>query len=268
MTPSTLSIVTLVVLLSASLLPSALSASYHFTSDLSVRHPTSGLRYAAANFASPQLLEWGVQASRVGGDDQTPYNWKTDTSNADNDFFWLRGSPFHPFQQEPAANQSFVDLMLLNTANANSTLFLLVPTAGWVDAGPLDVGCGSFPIDEYGHQQKEYQQWGNGVLPNGTQLSGDWHCYVPFGLPDVLEWLQHVREVVGEDRFDQHVVLQLDNEYDICQQQKHTTSSDTGCSASLSYLSSLTIALLAAVLCCVQPHRGICAQSQYHGRSD
>ena len=216
-----LSIACFAALFAVSSLPSAMSASYSFTSDVADRHPTSGLRYAAANFASPQLLEWGVQASRVGGDDQTPYNWKTDTANSDNDFFWLTGTPFHPFQQEPQHNQSYVDLMLLNTVEANATLFLLVPAAGWVDAGKIQEGCGSFPIKDYGHQQEEYYDWGNGVYPNGTLLRGDWRCYVPFGLTDVMEWLQHVREVVGGDRFDQHVILQLDNEYDLC--QRHNT---------------------------------------------
>ena len=206
--------------------PSPLS----FTVELAVRHATAGLRYAGANFASPQLLQWGVQASRVGGDDQTPYNWKTGTSNADNDFFWLTGLPFAPFQQQQPANRSgpsVVDLMLLSTVKANATLFLLVPTSGWVDAGKIDEGCGSFPISSYGPQQQQYQQWGNGVYPNGTYLRGDWRCYVPFGLPDVLEWLQHLRQLVGGDTFDRHVVLQLDNEYDICQPQlaAHTAHS-------------------------------------------
>ena len=139
------------------------------------------------------------------------------------DFFWLTGTPFHPFQQEPGPHQSYVDLMLLNTVKANSTLFLLVPTAGWVDAGKIEEGCGSFPISEYGHQQSEYQRWGNGVYPNGTLLRGDWRCYVPFQLKDVMEWLQHVRDVVGGDTFDRHVVLQLDNEYDICQRSQQAT---------------------------------------------
>ena len=153
------------------------AASYTFRADLTLTHTTSGLRYAAANFLSPQMLAWGVPGNRVGGDDQTVYNPTTDTSNADNDFFWSNGAPFRPFQELPSKGQSFVDLMVLNSIKANSTLFMLIPLAGWVANGVPD--CGSFPIAEYGHQQKEWTKYGNGVLPNGTQLSGDWRCYVP-----------------------------------------------------------------------------------------
>ena len=153
------------------------------------------------------MLAWGVPGNRVGGDDQTVYNPTTDTSNADNDFFWSNGAPFRPFQELPSKGQSFVDLMVLNSIKANSTLFMLIPLAGWVANGVPD--CGSFPIAEYGHQQKEWTKYGNGVLPNGTQLSGDWRCYVPYGLRDVLSWLERLRTLAGAQAFDEHVVLQL-----------------------------------------------------------
>jgi hypothetical protein len=84
-----------------SLLPSALSTSYTFESDLTTTHTTWGLRYAGANFLSPPLLSWGVPANRVGGDDQTVYNPNTDTSNSDNDFFWSQLHVSHPPLLEP-----------------------------------------------------------------------------------------------------------------------------------------------------------------------
>jgi hypothetical protein len=122
------------------------------------------------------------------------------------------GTPFRPFQRT-AKNTSFVDLMLLDTVKAKSTLFLLVPLARWVANGEPD--CGSFPISVYGHQQKEWTKYGNGVYPNGTLLSGDWRCYVPYGLQDVLAWIARLRALVGDDVFDRHVVLQMDNENDL-----------------------------------------------------
>ena len=194
-------------------LPATLATSYVFESDLTTTHTTNGLRYAGANFLSPALLSWGVPVNRVGGDDQTVYNPNTDTSNSDNDFFWANGAPYRPFQQAPAKNQSFVDLMLLNTIKANSTLFLLVPYAQWVANGEPD--CGSFPISVYGHQQKEWTKYGNGVYPNGTLLSGDWRCYIPFGLTQTLAWIARLRTLVGPAVFDRHVVLQLENEPDL-----------------------------------------------------
>ena len=197
-----------------SLLPSpTTSTSFIFTANLSLTHATSGLRYAGANFLSPRLLSLSVPSNRVGGDDQTVYNPQTDSSNADNDFYWANGAPFHPFQPDPPKGHSFIDGMLMDTIKANSTLFLLIPLAGWVANGVPD--CGSFPLADYGHQQKEWYKYGNGVYPNGTLLSGDWRCYTPYTLPDVLQWLARLRALVGGDTFERHVVLQLDNEYDI-----------------------------------------------------
>jgi hypothetical protein len=184
--------------------------SFDFAVDLTTTHTTDGLRYAGANFLSPALLSLSVPANRVGGDDQTVYNPLTDSSNADNDFFWANGAPYRPFQEVPARGQSFVDLMVANTVKANSTLFMLIPLAGWVANGVAD--CGSFPLAEYGHQQKEWTKYGNGVYPNGTLLSGDWRCYIPFTLPQVMAWLTRLRGVIGGDTFDRHVVIQLDNE--------------------------------------------------------
>ena len=180
---------------------------------MTTTHTTVGLHYAGANFLSPALLSLSVPTNRVGGDDQTVYNPYTDSSNADNDFFWANGSPYRPFQQLPAKNQSFVEVMIRNSITANSTLFMLLPLAGWVANGVAD--CASFPIAEYGHQQKEWTKYGNGVLPNGTLLSGDWRCYVPFGLDEVLRWVAELRKSIGAEAFDSHVVLQLDNEYDL-----------------------------------------------------
>ena len=200
-----LHLLTLLLTLSL-LLPSSSSTPYNFAADLTLTHPTSGLRYAGANFLSPTLLSLSVPSNRVGGDDQTVYNPNTDTSNADNDFYWSNGAPFRPFQPDPPAHTSFIDVMLQRTVAANSTLFLLVPLTGWVANGAAD--CGSFPIADYGHQQREWTKYGNGVLVNGTQLAGDWRCYTPYTMPDVMAWLTRLRKLVGDDAFDRHVVLQ------------------------------------------------------------
>ena len=185
-------------------------AAYDVTVDLSSRHPTNGLSHAGANFLSPTLLRLGVSGNRVGGEDQSVYNPDTELANANQDYFWTNGPVYRPFQPDPPPGTSYVDIMLQRTIAANSTLFLLVPTLQFVANDQL--GCASFPVAVRGEQQEENHGAGNGVYKNGTFLYGNWSCYSPFQLQDAVTWLQRLRELVGAEAFDAHVVLQLDNE--------------------------------------------------------
>ena len=179
---------------------------------LGQRHPISPYLYGV-NFATPTMLQWGVGANRQSGDASSKYNWKLDATNSADDNYWRTASPYRPFQPPTPANTSFLDLMLTRTVQAGSVFINPVQALGWVTNTTKD--CFSFPVSVYGPQQRASGDAGNGVYPNGTQLTSDWHCFRPYGVGDNVEWLSHMESLVGREALQRQFWLQtLDNEPD------------------------------------------------------
>ena len=172
---------------------------------LGQRHPISPYLYGV-NFATPTMLRWGVGANRQSGDASSKYNWKLDATNSANDGFWRTAAPFRPFQPPNPPNSSFLDLMLTRTIDAGSVFINPIQALGWVTNTTAD--CFSFPVSVYGEQQRASGDAGNGVYPNGTLLTSDWHCFRPYGLADNVEWLSHMESLVGRAVLQQHFWLQ------------------------------------------------------------
>ena len=169
------------------LINSARSASVYVEVHLSQRHPLSPYIYGV-NFASPNLLAWGVPLTRNGGNQCSKYDWKIDMTNSAEDWYFMTDKPSPSFQPPAPLNGSFVDVMMIRAVEANSVLLNPLNVIGFVVRSADK--CYSFPVSVYGQQQREDGDMGNGVLRNGTLLTSDWHCFRPYGVADNVEWLK------------------------------------------------------------------------------
>lgn len=182
-----------------------------FQSYMKTRHPISPHVYGV-NFATQRLLDLGV-TNRQSGDAASKYNWQLDMTNSADDYFWMNSKPYMPNQPATPANSSFIDGMLTRTVKANSVLINPVNALGFVVNSTDE--CYSFPVSVYGTQQQSHGDAGNGILANGTYLSGDWRCFKPYGVADNVGWFKHLIDLVGLDTLTSHLWLQTsDNEPD------------------------------------------------------
>ena len=133
------------------------------------RHTISPYIYGM-NFASQDIASaLNLPVDRWGGNSTSRYNWQNDTTNTGSDWY------FENVPDAVGASDAFVDQ---NNLTGTKTL-LTVPLIGWVaksrpSGHPYDCG---FKISKYGAQQGNDSQWdpncGNGVLTNGTQITGN-----------------------------------------------------------------------------------------------
>ena len=103
--------------------------------------------------------------------------------------------------------------MLSRSIAAGSVFVNPVNVLGWVVKSKD--ACYSFPVSQYGHQQQEKGDAGNGILTNGTFLTSDWHCFERYDIESNVEWLRHLESLFGKSALGQHLVIQTaDNEPD------------------------------------------------------
>ena len=97
---------------------------------------------------------------------------------------------------------------MLNRSIAASSVFINpVNVLGWVVKSRDP--CYSFSVAQYGPQQQAKGDAGNGILTNGTFLSGNWHCFERYGLAENVEWLQHIEQMVGKQAMGKNRQLLL-----------------------------------------------------------
>ena len=92
--------------------------------------------------------------------------------------------------------------MLERAVAANSVFINPVNVLGWVVKSRDP--CWSFSVAQYGHQRQEKGDAGNGILPNGTYLDSNWHCFTRFDITDNVQWLRHLESVVGKQAMEAH----------------------------------------------------------------
>ena len=123
------------------------------------------------------------------------------------------GAPYKPFQPPTPPNGSFVDGMLNRSIAAGSVFVNPVNVLGWVVKSRDS--CYSFPVSQYGPQQQQKGDAGNGILTNGTFLTSDWHCFERYDIAANVEWLRHLDSLFGAEKLGQHLIIQTaDNEPD------------------------------------------------------
>lgn len=142
------------------------------------RHPISPLIYGVCFGSKDQVAALGATINRQGGNNFTRYNWKVNTDNIDNDWYfeslpgWFLGSPGPNLTPGHQA-----DTFIADTKAAGGQPMITIPMLGWVaKVDPSHKDLGSFAVAKYGPQQKtdpERPAFGNGVKPDGTFITGN-----------------------------------------------------------------------------------------------
>ena len=191
----------------------SVAASVSVTVDVSTsRHSVSAAIYGTNFFggiaSSPAFTSGWVGSTRMGGGDPTTaYNWRLDADNAGFDWF---------FQQRPRAplGNNSADFFVASSVAVGATAVVDISSIGMVAAGRDD--CYSFPISTFPDQQRHNGDMGNGLLPNGTSLGSVYgpqlQCYTQSVPQDAVDFVAHLRQLVGNDTFEQSAIVQLDNE--------------------------------------------------------
>ena len=208
---------TLLCLLSAprvsSTAPPAPSASESVLVDVSSsRHRVSDAIYGTNFFGgiatSPAFTSGWVGSTRMGGGDPTTvYNWAIDADNAGFDWF---------FQQRPRAplGNNSADYFVTSSIGAGALAVVDISSIGFVAASRDN--CYSFPLSKFPDQQRHNGDMGNGLFPNGTNLASVYgpqlQCYIESVPQDAVDFVSHLRELVGSDTFEASGIMQLDNE--------------------------------------------------------
>ncbi len=113
-------------------------------------HDISPLIYGVANLEDKLLSECGISSRRLGGNQASPYNWKTAASNQGADWFFRNVSDMSDkagwvAKERAAGREPLVTIPMLNWLAKNS-----------------DNSLGGFPVDIYGPQKT--------VCPNDPKL--------------------------------------------------------------------------------------------------
>lgn len=163
------------------------------------RRPISPLIYGVCFGSKDQLDALGATINRQGGNNFTRYNWKVNTDNIDNDWYfesipgWFLGTP-----QVSLVPGHQSDMFIADSKAAGAQPMISIPMLGWVakvDASHETLG--SFAVAKYGPQQKtdpERPQFGNGVKPDGTYITGNDpnDADVPSDVAFQREWVRHL----------------------------------------------------------------------------
>ena len=186
--------------------------------NLTSRHPIDRRIYGT-NFATENLLAWGTELNRNGGDAISNWNYQLDASNSGSDWYFIT-EPFTP----SCSNGSSNDCQLRATFAAGASFVSTISTIGHVTSTTQKRW--SFSVAYYGAQTGTEctgdgdASWcagdaGDGILVSGnTVLRNNLSWYQPSTPADAVAFVQHQRAVVGAAAFDAKAILQLDNEPD------------------------------------------------------
>jgi hypothetical protein len=141
-------------------------------------HPISPLIYGVAFGSAQDVKALNATANRIGGNNFTRYNWKNNTVNIDNDWYFesIPGS-YYPGPSKTLAPGARVDSIVKDSKSAGAETLVSIPMLGWV-AKVVDPNktLSSFSVAKYGPQQKtdpNDTDAGNGVKPDGTNITGN-----------------------------------------------------------------------------------------------
>jgi hypothetical protein len=113
------------------------------------RHPISPYIYGMAYPDQALAKELSLPLRRWGGDGTTRYNWKTDTTNSGDDFYFIGGT--HDAHNPPGPSAG-PDKMMNEAKDSHGRVLLTMPFIDYVD-NSAGVDC-SFPVSIFGPQQK------------------------------------------------------------------------------------------------------------------
>ena len=139
------------------------------------RHAITPLIYGVCFGSKDQVSDLNAPLNRQGGNNFTRYNWRVNTLNIDNDWYFESIPGFflnEPTSFVPAQRiDSFVD----RSKAAGAQPMVSIPMIGWVAKSTSHtVKLYSFSVAKYGPQQKADGDAGNGMKTDGkTAVTGN-----------------------------------------------------------------------------------------------
>ena len=176
------------------------------------RHEISPLIYGMnwADEATASLLD--LPLNRWGGNAVTRYNFKEDSSNTGNNWYFENIPPEEPNPSLPVG--SGADLFVQQNIRTGTETLMTLPMTGWV--ARADYACG-FDEEVYG-DQVETDEWrpncGTGVLVDGTVITkaNPAHTSIPITPDWNVEWINHFNGQFGSADEGGVRFYNLDNE--------------------------------------------------------
>jgi hypothetical protein len=163
------------------------------------RHPISPMIYGVCFGTEAQMKALHFTMNRIGGNNFSRYNWKVNTDNIDNDWYFesIPGQYF-PGPPKSMVPGGRVDTFIAETHAAGAQPLVTIPMIGWV-AKVVDPNTvlSSFSVKKYGPQQKTDPQRpdaGNGIRPDGTPITGNDpnDANVPSNVAFQRAWVEHI----------------------------------------------------------------------------
>jgi len=136
------------------------------------RHPISPLVYGVCFGSKDQLALLNSPINRYGGNSATGYNWKNNSTNHANDWY------FESIAEKSSAPADSVDSFIGDSLAGGATPMMTLTTIGWVSKiGPNRETIPSFSVAKYGAQEKtdpSHSDSGNGMKTDGkTPITGN-----------------------------------------------------------------------------------------------
>jgi hypothetical protein len=167
----------------------------------SISVDTSAGRYAISpliygmNFADEALAaELRLPVNRWGGNSTTRYNWRLDTSNHANDWYF-ENIPEDNAHPELLPDGSSSDRFVEQNRRTGTDSLVTIPLIGWTPRARAYAG--GFSVSRYGPQQSvdPYRpDIGNGVRPDGTLIVGNDPADTSIAIDPtfVRDWIGHL----------------------------------------------------------------------------
>ena len=156
------------------------------------RHPISPLVYGA-NFVGPQHAAMNAPLNRLGGNDESRYNWQANAWNLGADWY------YESVPRGDATPGKYVDDLVDGSRQARSAPMVTLPLVGWVaKLGPARARLASYSVAKYGPQKDTDAQWfpdaGKGVKTDGSIVTGNdpRDANVPADPAFLRPWLEHL----------------------------------------------------------------------------
>jgi hypothetical protein len=195
------------------------------------RHPISPYIYGVALGDESALKALNSPDNRIGGDSYSTYNWKVNTYNNGQDWFYESSpSSFWPQAEVSMKPGERVDSIIAWGNAAGATTLVTVPINGWV-AKVVDPNKSlwSFSVAKYGPQQKTDSPGrpdaGNGVRPDGALIVNNDpnDAEMPESIDMMRGWIEHLKSKWGTAAQGGVKFYILDNEPAIWQETHRDT---------------------------------------------
>jgi hypothetical protein len=207
------------LLISTTLLAAALPGQAHASTPVTIhvdaradRKPIHPEIYGVSFGDAKSIAELHCPIDRSGGNSMTRYNWKLNSDNRANDWF------FESLPDDDPTPGARVDNFIRDSKKNGAQPMVTIPMLGWVGRlGPHREKLASFSIKKYGPEQKSDPYWpdgGNGVKPDGTPITGNDPAEANVKATPQFQkgWVRHIVSKWGASKHGGVRYYLLDNE--------------------------------------------------------